>query len=58
MGILSMDLEQLYAELDAGAFPSRAAQLRSRIDHLEGLDPNEPTSGEWDSPGTSPEEDY
>jgi hypothetical protein len=55
MGILAMDLDELYAELDAGTLPSRAAQLRERIDWLEGLDPNEPTSGEWDSPGTSPE---
>ena len=55
MGILSMDLDQLYHELDAGTFPSRAADIRSRIDWLEELDPNEPVSGEWDSPGTSPE---
>ena len=59
MGILAMDLEQLYHELDdAATLPSRAAALRYRIEWLEGLDPNEPTSGEWDSPGTSPEEDF
>jgi hypothetical protein len=55
MSILSLDLEQLYDELDAGAFPSRAAALRERIEWLEALDPNEPTRGEWTSPGTSPE---
>ena len=52
MGLLAMDLEQLYAELDAGTFPSRAAQLRERIEWLEELVGVEPTSGEWDSPGT------
>ena len=56
MGILSMTLDQLHAELDAGAFPTRAAQLRERIEWLESLDPDEPVSTEWDSPGTSPEE--
>ena len=54
-GLLAMDLEQLYAELDAGCFPTRAAQLRERIEWLEELDPNEPVCGEWDSPGTSEE---
>lgn len=55
MSILAMDLDELYAELDAGTLPSRAAQLRERIDWLEALDPNEPASGEWDSPGSSEE---
>ena len=55
MGILSMDLEQLYDELDAGTLPSRAAALRERIEWLEGIDPDEPVRGEWPSPGTSPE---
>lgn len=56
MGILAMDLEQLYHELDdAATLPSRRADLRSRIEWLEELDPNEPVSGEWDSPGTSEE---
>ena len=55
MGILATELVQLHAELDAGAFPSRAAALRERIAWLEALDPDEPTSGEWDSPGTSEE---
>ena len=55
MGILTMDLEELHRELDAGTLPSRAANIRSRIEWLESLDPDEPTSGEWDSPGTSPE---
>jgi hypothetical protein len=56
MSILAMDLEQLYRELDdAATLPSRAAALRYRIEWLEGLDPNEPARGEWDSPGTSEE---
>ena len=54
--MLAMDLDELRAELDAGTFPSRAAAIRSRIEWLESLDPDEPVSGEWDSPGTSPEE--
>ena len=55
MGILSIELDELRAELDAGAFPSRAAALRERIAWLEELDDDEPVSGEWDSPGTSEE---
>ncbi len=58
MSILAMDLDELYVLLDApGTLPSRAAEIRSRIEWLESLDPGEPVSGEWDSPGTS-EEDY
>jgi hypothetical protein len=56
MSILAMDLDELHRELDApGTLPSRAADIRSRIDWLEALDPGEPVRGEWDSPGTSPE---
>ena len=55
MGILAMDLDQLHRELDAGTLPSRAADIRARIAWLEALDPDEPVSGEWDSPGTSEE---
>lgn len=54
-GTLSMDLDELYAELDAGAFPTRAAQLRERIAWLEQLVGVEPVRGDWSSPGTSPE---
>ncbi len=56
MGILAMDLDELHRELDApGTLPSRRAAIRSRIEWLEALDPDEPVSGEWDSPGTSEE---
>lgn len=54
--ILAMDLDELYRELDApGTLPSRRAAIRSRIEWLDALDPGEPVSGEWDSPGTSEE---
>lgn len=56
MGLLRMSLDELYRELDApGTMPSRRADLRSRIEWLEALADDEPVSGEWDSPGTSPE---
>ncbi len=55
MDILAMDLSELHRELDAGTLPSRATAIRERIEWLEALDPDEPVSGEWDSPGTSEE---
>lgn len=33
----------------------RAREIYAELDELDPIDPDQPVSGEWDSPGTSPE---